>query len=240
MEEYDEYVYAHYEDEVGATAFGNEPDFDYANVDPDGWQENCWTIISAYFDEKGLVRQQLDSFDEFITISAQKIVADAPAIEMIGELEHNTVDDDEQADRFEVKFDQIYLTSPVYYEKDGTSTKLTPFEARLRGLTYSAPLYVDVEKKLIPPDCTAESPECTVEHANKIMLGKIPIMLRSKYCSLYNLSDDDLYELKECPLDPGGYFVINGSEKVIIAQEKMAANIVFCFKKKNSKYRVVL
>ena len=49
-------------------------------------------------------------------------------------------------------------------------------------------------------------------------------MLRSTYCLLNGLTDRDLTELNECPLDPGGYFVINGSEKVLIAQEKMATN----------------
>lgn len=58
----------------------------------------------------------------------------------------------------------------------------------------------------------------------KTFIGKIPIMLRSTYCLLNGLTDRDLTELNECPLDPGGYFVINGSEKVLIAQEKMATN----------------
>ena len=50
---------------------------------------------------------------------------------------------------------------------------------------------------------------------NKVNIGKIPIMLRSKYCKLRDLSDRELTELNECPLDPGGYFVVNGSEKVL-------------------------
>ena len=58
----------------------------------------------------------------------------------------------------------------------------------------------------------------------KTYIGKIPIMLRSTYCLLNGLADRDLTELNECPLDPGGYFIINGSEKVLIAQEKMATN----------------
>ena len=58
----------------------------------------------------------------------------------------------------------------------------------------------------------------------KTFVGKIPIMLRSTYCLLSGLNDRDLTELNECPLDPGGYFIINGSEKVLVAQEKMATN----------------
>ena len=73
-------------------------------------------------------------------------------------------------------------------------------------------------------------------HNPKTFIGKIPIMLRSTYCLLNNLTDRDLTELNECPLDPGGYFIVNGSEKVLIAQEKMATNTVYVFSKKESKY----
>ena len=84
---------------------------------------------------------------------------------------------------------------------------------------YSAPLYVDITKTVVNE---GEDPVET-QH-QKTFIGKIPIMLRSTYCLLNNLMDRDLTELNECPLDPGGYFIINGSEKVLIAQEKMATN----------------
>lgn len=84
---------------------------------------------------------------------------------------------------------------------------------------YSAPLYVDIIKTVVKPD---EDPIET-QH-QKTFIGKIPIMLRSTYCLLSGMTDRDLTELNECPLDPGGYFIINGSEKVLIAQEKMATN----------------
>ena len=70
-------------------------------------------------------------------------------------------------------------------------------------------------------------------------VSQIPVMLRSSCCLLKDLSDRDLNELNECPLDPGGYFIINGSEKVLIAQEKMTTNTVFVFAKKESKYAYV-
>ncbi|VDP96986.1 unnamed protein product [Trichobilharzia regenti] len=108
---------------------------------------------------------------------------------------------------------------------------MTPNDARLRNLTYAAPLYVDVMKRIIRDSAVEEKP------LEKKFIGKIPIMLRyvsysvivficcrSTYCLLSVMSDRDLAELNECPLDPGGYFIINGSEKVLIAQEKMATN----------------
>ena len=202
-------------------------------VTPDIWQEACWVVISSYFDEKGLVRQQLDSFDEFIQMSVQRIVEDQPQIELQGESQHLS-GEAEQPTKYLIKFEQIYLSKPSYYEKDGTPSALMPNEARLRNLVYSAPLYVDISK-------------VTLEHGKepqevqyqKAFIGKIPIMLRSTYCLLNVLSERELCEVHECPLDPGGYFIINGSEKVLIAQEKMASNNVYVFSKRDSKYSYV-
>lgn len=67
-----------------------------------------------------------------------------------------------------------------------------------------------------------------------VFIGKLPIMVKSRYCLLKDLPDEDLYAEGECPYDQGGYFVINGSEKVLIAQERSAANIVQVFKKSQS------
>jgi DNA-directed RNA polymerase II subunit RPB2 len=96
---------------------------------------------------------------------------------------------------------------------------MMPNEARLRNLTYSAPLYVDITKTVIKD---GEDPVKTTHQ--KTFIGKIPIMLRSTYCILSGLTDRDLTELNECPLDPGGYFVVNGSEKVIL-HKTQAANV---------------
>ncbi|CAG5128647.1 unnamed protein product [Candidula unifasciata] len=196
----------------------------------DIWQEACWIVISSYFDEKGLVRQQLDSFDEFIQMSVQRIVEDAPPIELQAEAQH-TSGTVENPPRYVLKFEQIYLSKPTHWEKDGAPSPMMPNEARLRNLTYSAPLYVDITKTVIKE---GEDPVETMHQ--KTYIGKIPIMLRSTYCLLSGLADRDLTELNECPLDPGGYFIINGSEKVLIAQEKMATNTVYVFQQKDSKY----
>lgn len=184
------------------------------DISPELWQEACWIVISSYFDEKGLVRQQLDSFDEFIQMSVQRIVEDAPMIELQAEAQHTTTELVTPT-KYLLKFEQIYLSKPTHWEKDGAPSPMMPNEARLRNLTYSAPLYVDITKTVIKHN---EDPIET-QH-QKTFIGKIPIMLRSTYCLLSNLTDRDLTELNECPLDPGGYFIINGSEKVLIAQEK--------------------
>jgi len=194
------------------------------------WQEACWIVISAYFDEKGLVRQQLDSFDEFIQMNVQRIVEDAPQIDLQGEAQH-IMGEVETPPRYLLKFEQIYLSKPTHWEKDGAPTPMMPNEARLRNLTYSAPLYVDITKSVIK-----DGKEPVETQHQKTFIGKIPIMLRSTYCLLNGMTDRDLTELNECPLDPGGYFIINGSEKVLIAQEKMATNTVYVFMMKDGKF----
>ena len=64
--------------------FTNDDNDDYQDCDvsPEMWQESCWVVISAYFNEKGLVRQQLDSFDEFVTMSIQKIIEDSSRLDL--------------------------------------------------------------------------------------------------------------------------------------------------------------
>ncbi|KZV46369.1 hypothetical protein F511_07921 [Dorcoceras hygrometricum] len=203
-------------------------------------QEDAWAVISAFFEEKGLVRQQLDSFNEFIQNTMQEIVDESANIEIRPEVQHYPGRSSDFVETFyRINFGQIYLSKPMMTESDGETNTLYPKAARLRNLSYSSPLYVDVTKRVIKRgyDCeeVAETQEFT-----KVFIGKVPIMLRSSYCSLYRLSEKDLTELGECPYDQGGYFIINGSEKVLIAQEKMSSNHVYVFKKRQpNKYSYV-
>ncbi|KAL7443359.1 hypothetical protein ACHAXH_009174 [Discostella pseudostelligera] len=221
-------------------------------------QEDAWAVISAYFEEKGLVRQQLDSFDEFIQNTMQELVDDSGSIRVSPELQMTVgYDEDTYEDAmnsttkkvFEIKFGQVYLSKPTTVEKDGTVTNMFPHEARLRNLTYAAPLYVDVTMKeyRVRMDANISDPNedmgtpISTEEARKEFLGYVPIMLRSLFCVLSDKDDAQLSDLGECIYDQGGYFVINGSEKVIIAQERMSNNHVYAFKKKQpSKFSWVI
>ncbi|KAL4423802.1 hypothetical protein ABPG75_001103 [Micractinium tetrahymenae] len=204
-------------------------------------ENDAWAVISAYFEEKGLVRQQLDSFNDFINTSLQEIVDENKLITVKPQSQHMPgmqVDDDVEK-TYEVEFGQIYLSKPIFIEADGETAVLFPKEARLRNLTYAAPLYVDIERrdKSVHAD---GSEEVDVMPYPKVYLGDVPIMLRSDYCNLSGKSERDLCDLGECPYDQGGYFVINGSEKVLIAQERMANNHVYVFRKSQpSKYAYV-
>uniref|UniRef100_A0A7S3B0D6 DNA-directed RNA polymerase subunit beta n=1 Tax=Haptolina ericina TaxID=156174 RepID=A0A7S3B0D6_9EUKA len=199
-------------------------------------QEDCWELITAYFEEKGLVRQQLDSFDEFIMTQMQEIVDEAMTLELVPNQQHNPQMQQRSEVSYSISFGQIYLSKPTWVEPDQTTTAMFPNEARLRNLTYSAPIYMDLTRtsKTIDADGVEELED---EELPKVFLGSVPIMLRSTYCMLKDSDDKELSDLGECPYDQGGYFVINGSEKVLIAQEKMTNNAVYVFAKKQpSKY----
>ena len=219
--------------------------------------EDCWAVISSFFDTKGLVSQQLDSYDEFTRNTIQDIVKENGSVI----LEQNTpYNPDEDIDpiikrRYEIKFGRVYLARPTHTEGDGTTVQLYPHEARLRNLTYSGAMLADIENRIMVARETtapAEEDDDEVEvqtgitqirwdredipmesdEAARVFIGKLPVMLRSELCHLRDQNDEALFGLNECPYDQGGYFVINGSEKVLIAQERSAANIVQVFRKK--------
>ncbi|KAI0347765.1 DNA-directed RNA polymerase II, subunit 2 [Trametopsis cervina] len=203
-------------------------------------EDDCWTVISGFFAQKGLVRQQLDSFDEFVQNTMQELV-DENADLILDQADQHTGHEADVTRRYEIKFGQIYLSRPTVTEADGSVVPIFPQEARLRNLTYSAPLYVEMKKRVLigredPDSVTGDmiwepEHEQSPEDTRKVWIGKVPIMLQSTFCILRDLKDKELYDLNECPYDSGGYFIINGSEKVLIAQERMATNHVYVFAK---------
>ena len=239
---------------------------DYGEEDAGITAEDCWTVISSFFESKGLVSQQLDSFDEFVSTTMQELVEENSQLTMDQNNPPQIHDYPIEVRRYEIKFGQVLLSRPAMTEGDGSTQVMLPQEARLRNLTYSSPVYLEMTKKvsiavwrLIPLNemteeehaemkATGEHPsrivweeededqrayEKTEEEraADRVYIGKLPVMLKSKYCILKDLDEDELYAWNECPYDQGGYFIINGSEKVLIAQERSAANIVQVFKK---------
>ncbi|KAK4055460.1 DNA-dependent RNA polymerase II [Microbotryomycetes sp. JL201] len=227
--EYDSQQAAGYGDEYG----------DYSQLIT---QEDCWAVIASYFADKTLVSQQVDSFNEFVNSTMQELVDEGQSLILDQKMQHTGKPGD-VTKRYELHFGQIYLSKPTHTEADGTVQPMFPNEARLRSLTYSAPLYIDMKKRVMIQDSEEVDPETgemswTEEKAEdesgedeKVYIGKVPIMLHSNFCILDELQEKDKYELSECPYDKGGYFIINGSEKVLIAQERMATNRVYVFAK---------
>ncbi|RIA95112.1 DNA-directed RNA polymerase II subunit RPB2 [Glomus cerebriforme] len=197
-------------------------------------QEECWEVISAFFKNKGIIRQQLDSFDDFIERGLVEAISETP-IQVIRHV--NFEDGQEIITQYRFEFDNPSFTKPQLTEPDGVKMQLFPNEARLRGLTYSAPLILDVklfESKLTSNEIDYDNIDFKENEITLIderaFLGKIPVMVHSNFCSLTDLTIEELKDHHECPYDQGGYFIVNGSEKVLIAQERLAYNYVYVFK----------
>ncbi|KAI9706060.1 MAG: DNA-dependent RNA polymerase II [Candelina mexicana] len=207
--------------------------------------EDCWAVITSFFNAKGLASQQLDSFDEFVSTTMQELVEENSSLSLDQNAPPTSEDEDPiLVRRYEIKFGTVLLSRPAMTEGDGSTSMMLPHVARLRSLTYSSPLYLEMTKKVMVvrqkhqnADESPEEPEWEVEDGDddheptKVFVGKMPIMLKSKYCLLKDLQQKELWNWNECEYDQGGYFIINGSEKVLIAQERSAANIVQVFKK---------
>ena len=186
-------------------------------------QTDAWSVIDAYFKEKGLVRQQIDSFDEFVEITLQQIVDDSGQFTIDAPNQFGLGQDHAKKLRARVEFGQVYIVKPIFHEKDGGLTNINPQQARLRNLTYSVAVYADVSIEEEEFDekrnewCSIKEDATEDDHDHRELIGKIPMMLRSKNCVLTTnkLDDRGMTELGECIYDQGGYFVINGSEKVI-------------------------
>lgn len=241
---------------------GYDDDEYYEDEDDLITAEDCWTVISSFFDTKGLVSQQLDSYDEFTRNTIQDIVKENGHVILDQNTPYST-DDDEPIikRRYEIHFGRVKLARPTHTEGDGTTQQLFPHEARLRNLTYSGAMMADITNRIMvarerPIGANNEGDDMEVDgnatggtelvweredeepillpgqEPPNVFIGKLPVMLRSEMCHLRNQTDDLLYGHNECPYDQGGYFIINGSEKVLIAQERSAANIVQVFRKK--------
>jgi DNA-directed RNA polymerase II subunit RPB2 len=166
-----------------------------ADIDEDDYdeitQEDCWTVISSFFDEKGLVRQQLDSFDEFVQNTMQELVDENSDL-ILHQAPQHTGHDEGLSRRYEIKFGQIYLSRPTVTEADGSVVPVFPQEARLRNLTYSAPLYIEMKKRVFisrdegegdEATWDEETPESTDEESTKVWIGKVSIALASSSSS---------------------------------------------------------
>ncbi|KAK2195923.1 bifunctional DNA-directed RNA polymerase [Babesia duncani] len=175
-----------------------------------------WRILPFYMGIRGIARQHINSYNNFVLREIKEIM-NAPSNKVIRtDLDKN----------FFVEFVDIRVGRP-YIEENMVGVMLTPQMCRVRDLTYSAPIYVDVDYVR----------GTDVIRKQNVEIGRLPVMLRSCVCVLSNemaASDTkshaniiaDSSTLGECPYDPGGYFIIKGVEKVILMQEQLSKSRV--------------
>jgi len=170
-----------------------------------------WAIIQDILSREGIAKQHLTSFDEFLKKGLQEI---------INEIDHIDVENAEYP--YRIQLGRIKFQEPRMMELDGSITHITPAEARLRNVSYIAPLHMTAN--VIEDGKTLESRE--------LHIGDIPVMVKSDACILRNFSEQKLIDHAEDPSDPGGYFIINGSERVIVGLEDLSYNKIIVDKEK--------
>jgi DNA-directed RNA polymerase II subunit RPB2 len=130
-----------------------------------------------------------------------------------------------------LEFEKISIRKPTIFENNGAIHPMMPNDARLRNLTYASPLNVDVKVITTFIDHTRNGiRESNVRIFPNVHLGKIPVMVGSKYCLLNDQKHVHPSKLGECPEDVGGYFIIQGGERAMISMERMSENRPFVFR----------
>jgi len=167
------------------------------------FDQNMWVLMKAFLKEKGLVKQHLDSYNHFLEYGLQEIVDDTSVV---------SIEIPEYS--YKIKLGEIEVFKPRVIEVDGSEHPIYPMEARLRNLTYAAPVHINLSIIVDGKESMTES----------VYIGDIPVMLKSDICPLSKMSPQELIENGEDPNDCGGYFVVNGSERVMVALEDLAPN----------------
>ena len=196
-------------------------------------EEETWKILDRFFNQSGagdcpnsLVRHQIESMNEFLDKKLIQIIQGFNPIQVY----HNFSQDISDF-KYKINLNILNpsLTKPIYQTTDGSQILMTPNIARMNNLTYSSNLYVDIHviTEIVNDDGITERKETNIP---SICIAKIPIMVRSKACLLTQIPGIAEGEGKyECRYDFGGYFIINGNEKVIISQDRINENRTVVF-----------
>jgi DNA-directed RNA polymerase beta subunit len=203
-------------------------------------QDNfCWDILDTYFIKSNspetvspLIKHQIDSYNKFIITTLPQIISGFNPIRINTNIK-NATDIDSNLQKIYINVLQPSLTKPTYQLPDGTQTIMTPHIARMNNLTYSSSLYVNVH---IIIEALNENGTISKldKYVNNVYIGKIPIMVRSNACVLSQIPAIGDSNNHECRYDFGGYFIVNGNEKVLIMQDRINENDTLIFSPNNN------
>lgn len=202
------------------------------------WTEEPFKIIESYFEGQHLdrlVRHQIESYNHFCNYQLQR------TIQMFNPIvSHSENDFNPETGKYDfevtINLENFKLYPPQIHENNGATKLMFPQEARLRNFTYASNMTVDVNIKytIREKGTTEENVKHVTKTLSKINIGKLPIMLKSSICLLTQNKNMDYTQTGECKYDCGGYFIINGTEKTVLAQERAAENRVYCYCGKNT------
>ena len=205
------------------------------------FRENSFKLIESYF--KGqhldrLVRHQLESYNNFVGYQIIKTIEMFNPLRVVSENDYDPIHK-KHALEIIITFENFQLYRPQIHENNGAIKLMFPNEARLRNFTYASSMTIDMNiKYMIRSGKELENIQIIHKIIPKIHIGKLPIMLKSSICVLNQYKHVEHVHTGECKMDTGGYFIINGSEKIVLGQERAAENKVYVFNisKNNTKY----
>ena len=180
------------------------------------------SISREYFSQERLAEHHFSSFNDFLDRGMQQVVDEKETID-------TDIGDKEGEEPVFVELGDVRVVTPRVREADGSEERLYPQEARLRNITYSAPVFMEMAVVV-----GGEEEEERVVDSTETQIGRLPIMVGSNKCNISGIEDDELIELGEDPADPGGYFIVNGSERVLMTSEDLAPNKILA--EYDSKY----
>jgi len=211
------------------------------NIDANQYIEQPWDVIESYF--KGqhldrLVRHQLESYNNFVGYQIIKTIEMFNPVHIASEQDYDAKSGKYALEIF-ITFENFHIYRPQIHENNGAIKLMFPQEARLRNFTYASAMTIDINiKYVIRNGENLENAQTIYKTLPKIHIGKLPIMLKSSICVLNQYKHVENVHTGECKYDAGGYFIINGSEKTVLGQERAAENRVYCFNvsKNQTKY----
>ena len=209
--------------------------------DPSKFIEQPHDVINSYFNGhhlQRLVEHQLTSYDDFINLQIHRTIRMFNPIRVCSD--HDL---DKGLNKYKLEIfitcDNLTIQRPQIHEINGSSKIMLPQEARNRNFMYAGDMTIDMGFRFVVRSGAALESVSILNHTlPNINIGKMPIMVGSSICILKSLADVNIENKGECRLDTGGYFIINGSEKTCIGQERAAENIIQCFNvsKSNPKW----
>jgi len=210
-------------------------------IEQNPYIEDPWTVIESYFKDQylnKLVRHQLESYNNFVGYQIIKTIEMFNPVHIKSEEDYDNKSGKYFLEMF-ITFENFHIYRPQIHENNGAIKLMFPQEARLRNFTYASAMTIDINIKYIIRDGdNLENVKTLYKTLPKIHIGKLPIMLKSNICVLNQYKYVDTQYTGECKYNSGGYFIINGSEKTILGQERAAENRVYCYNisKNDTKY----
>ena len=201
------------------------------------YSEDPYHIIESYFEGQHLdrlVRHQIESYNNFVNYQIQRTIEMFNPVTVRSENDYIAEKDKYMLEIF-ISFTNFKLYPPQIHENNGATKMMLPQEAKLRNFTYASNMTVDVKLQYVVRNTeNMDTPKIIEKMLPKINIGKLPIMLKSSICMLTQNRHIHSQFTKECSMDCGGYFIIKGSEKTVLGQERAAENRVYCFDGKNT------